>query len=98
VSLTTQKIMEDLIYWQQANLRPHDASGVDNPSEWMWGKVQNMYYPVVRTTKYPVCLTWRKEDFGCTHQEMEQFFDDCCEQIIADIFDHYHTWKNNNGN
>lgn len=87
--------MNDLIHWQQASLRPHDASGVENPNDWMWGKVREMYYPVVRNTKYPSCLTWRKEDFGCTEEQMQQFFDDRCEQIIAFIFDEYHNWETN---
>jgi hypothetical protein len=32
--------------WNEAKLLPHDASGIDKPKDYLWEKINGIYYPV----------------------------------------------------
>lgn len=43
--------MSQKVSWLIAKFYLHDASGVDNPEEYLWEKIRDIYYPVKRPTK-----------------------------------------------
>lgn len=34
-----------LVTWEIAKQKVHDASNVHNPGQWLWVKIQHVYYP-----------------------------------------------------
>lgn len=43
--------MFKLVSWDIAQQNIHDASGIDNPQDWLWSKLVGVYYPSM-TKKY----------------------------------------------
>lgn len=37
--------MFKLVSWDIAQQNIHDASGIDNPQDWLWSKLVGVYYP-----------------------------------------------------
>lgn len=37
-----------MVTWEVAKRFIHDASGIDNPKDWLWVSTNGVYYPVER--------------------------------------------------
>jgi len=43
--------VSNLFFWGEVKRKPHDASGITNPEDWMWWRQHGIFYPKFKIIK-----------------------------------------------